>query len=58
MNWGVEDLSAAVALLAGMVGGVIVALRTKGSRAVRLSGAGMVILVTTLIWAHLAVIIF
>lgn len=58
MNWGLEDLLAAIALAIGAGIGVAVALRFPRRRGVRLALAGGVLLTALVIWAHLAVGIF
>lgn len=58
MNWGIEDVAAAVVLIGGTGAALALVLRTVRNRTARLLLAGGVILIGLLIWAHLAVGIF
>ena len=55
MNWGLEDLSAAVVLLLTAVAATMVIFRTSHSPLWRALLTGGVILVVMAIWAQLAV---
>jgi hypothetical protein len=58
MNWGIEDLVAAVALLGGAGLALALVLRTVPGRLPRIALAGGIVLVTLALWAELAVGIF
>ena len=55
MNWGIEDVAAAAALLMGAGLALAVIFRNVHSRLPRLLLAGIVALAVLAIWAHLAV---
>lgn len=58
MNWGIEDLTAAAALLSGGIVASTVILRTVRRPLLRFFGIGAVALAVAAIWAHLAVGVF
>lgn len=58
MNWGIEDLVAAVALLGSAGIALALILRSVHSRLPRLLLAGGIVVAALAIWAHLAVGIF
>ena len=58
MNWGLEDLAAAVVLVLTAVAATIVVFKTSHSPLWRALLAGGVILVVLAVWAQLAVGIF
>lgn len=55
MNWGMEDLVAASALLIAVAIAVTVVFRATRSRVWRLISTGVVILIALAVWAQLAV---
>jgi hypothetical protein len=55
MNWGMEDLIAAAALLIAVAIAVTVVFRATHSRVWRLILTGVVVLIAFAVWAQLAV---
>ncbi len=58
MNWGVEDITAAAALIIGAGLALAVVFRSVHSHRARLLLAGVVAFAVLAIWAHLAVGVF
>jgi len=58
MNWGIEDWVAAALMLLGTGLGFALVFKTVRARKARVVLASVVVLVSLLIWAHLAVGVF